>query len=105
MAVFQGVRTLRFRDALGQCEARDLSQLEAAEVLGVSERTFRRWCRRFEGEGEAGLVDGTTREARFFEPGGLSVSERVLYVADTNNHVIRTVDLDTGDVASLEVDF
>ena len=57
------------------------------------------------GSGEAGLVDGTTREARFFEPGGLSVSERVLYVADTNNHVIRTVDLDTGDVASLEVDF
>ena len=56
-AVFQGVRTLRFRDALGQCEARDLSQLEAAEVLGVSERTFRRWCRRFEDEGEAGLVE------------------------------------------------
>ena len=57
MAVFQGVRMLRFGDALGQCEARDLSQLEAAEVLGVSERTFRHWCRRFEGEGEAGLVD------------------------------------------------
>ena len=57
MAVFQGVRTLRFRDVLGRCEARDLSQLEAAEVLGVSERTFRHWCRRFEDEGEAGLVD------------------------------------------------
>jgi len=34
-----------------------LSQLEAAELLGVDERTFRRWCRRYEEAGEAGLVD------------------------------------------------
>ena len=27
--------------------SRRLSQLEAAEVLGMSERTFRRWSRRF----------------------------------------------------------
>ena len=33
MAVFQGVRMLRFRDVLGRCEVRDLSQLEAAEAL------------------------------------------------------------------------
>ena len=26
-------------------------------MLGVGERTFRRWCRRFEEEGEAGLLD------------------------------------------------
>ena len=41
-AVFQGVRMLRFRDVLGRCEARDLSQLEAAELLGMRKRTFRR---------------------------------------------------------------
>ena len=35
----------------------ELSQEEAAELLGVSERTFRRWTRRYEEEGEAGLVD------------------------------------------------
>ncbi len=48
---------LRFHDVFGRCEERELSQVEAAEMLGVSERTFRRWCRRFEGEGEAGLLD------------------------------------------------
>ena len=41
----------------GRWEAEELNQLEAAELLGVSERTFRRWCRRFEEEGEAGLLD------------------------------------------------
>jgi transposase len=30
---------------------------EAAELLGVSERTFRRWRRRYEEEGGAGLID------------------------------------------------
>ena len=35
----------------------ELNQEEAAELLGVSERTFRRWTRRYEEEGEAGLVD------------------------------------------------
>jgi transposase len=34
-----------------------LSELEAAELLGVAERTFRRWRRRYEDEGEAGLLD------------------------------------------------
>src|SRR3954447_4468609 len=31
--------------------------MEAAELLGVGERTFRRWCQRFEEAGEAGLLD------------------------------------------------
>ncbi len=35
----------------------ELNQEEAAELLGVSERTFRRWTRRYEEEGEAGLLD------------------------------------------------
>ena len=32
-------------------------QVEAAALLGVGERTFRRWCRRCEDEGEPGLLD------------------------------------------------
>ena len=55
--VLQGVRMLRFRDVFGRCEGGALSQLEAAELLGIGERTFRRWCRRFEEDGEAGLRD------------------------------------------------
>ena len=53
----QGVRMVRFRSVLGRYEADELNQIEAAEMLGVSERTFRRWRRRFEDEGEAGLLD------------------------------------------------
>ena len=48
---------VRFRSVLKRYESDELNQIEAAEMLGVSERTFRRWCRRFEGEGEAGLLD------------------------------------------------
>src|SRR5260370_30082308 len=48
---------LKLRDVLSRWEADELSQLEAAELLGMSERTFRRWTGRFEAEGEAGLVD------------------------------------------------
>jgi transposase len=53
----QGVRMLRFRDILGRYAADEFNQLEAAELLGISERTFRRWCQRFEAAGEAGLLD------------------------------------------------
>ena len=55
--VLQGVRMLKFRDVFGRCEEGSLSKLEAAELLGINERTFRRWCRRYEEEGEAGLMD------------------------------------------------
>jgi transposase len=53
----QGVRMIKFVDVLGRYEALELNQLEAAELLGVGERTFRRWRQRFEDDGEAGLLD------------------------------------------------
>ncbi len=53
----QGLRMLKLRDVLSRWEAGRLSQLEAAEVVGMSERSFRRWTRRFDEEGEDGLVD------------------------------------------------
>ncbi|MFM8746966.1 MAG: hypothetical protein ACKOED_09925 [Aestuariivirga sp.] len=40
----------------GRYEASELSQMEAAELLGKSERTFRRGSVRFEEEGEARAV-------------------------------------------------
>jgi transposase len=48
---------LKLRDVLSRWEADGLSQLEAAELLGMHERTFRRWARRFEADGEEGLLD------------------------------------------------
>ena len=53
----QGVRMIKFLSILGRYEASEFSQLEAAELLGVGERTFRRWCDRYEKDGEAGLLD------------------------------------------------
>lgn len=55
------------------------------------------------GTGKAGHKDGAARGAHFFEPGGLSVAGRTLYVADTNNHAIRTIDLETLQVSTLEI--
>jgi hypothetical protein len=39
----------------------------------------------------------------FYQPGGLSVAGSNLYVADTNNHKVRVVDLKTTQVKSLEL--
>ena len=48
---------MRFDDALGRSERSELSQIEAAELLGISERTFRRWRDRHREHGVAGLED------------------------------------------------
>src|ERR1700691_6511091 len=53
----QGVRMAVFLNILSRWESAELNQEEAAELLGVSERTFRRWTRRYEEECEAGLLD------------------------------------------------
>ena len=51
------------------------------------------------GDGEAGTSD---EPAQFYEPGGLSLAGTTLYVADTNNHVVRdALDLETGKVKTL----
>jgi transposase len=47
----------RFLTLLHRWESAELNQEEAAALLGVSERTFRGWTRRYEEEGEAGLLD------------------------------------------------
>ena len=53
----QGERMIKFSSILSCYEAAEFSQAEAAELLGIGERTFRRWRQRFEDEGEAGLLD------------------------------------------------
>ncbi len=58
-------------------------------------------ARTFLGDGRSGDRDDPPR---FYEPGGLSVASETLYVADTNNHQIRTVDLKTGKVQTLAIE-
>jgi transposase len=48
---------MRFEAVLAQWENHEMSQAEAAHVLGVTERTFRRWCQRYEEDGLEGLLD------------------------------------------------
>ena len=55
------------------------------------------------GTGKPGHVDGPFAQARFSEPSGLSIANGKMYIADTNNHAIRVANLETGEVATLEL--
>ena len=48
---------MRFEEAYGGWQERSLTQEEAARILGVSDRTFRRYVGRYEESGFEGLVD------------------------------------------------
>ena len=52
------------------------------------------------GTGEPGLADAP---AQFDEPAGIAYANGTIYVADTNNHLIRTIHLATGRVGRLEI--
>ncbi len=56
--------------------------------------------RTFVGDGKSGSSDDP---ARLYQPGGLSVAGERLYVADTNNHKIRVVDITTKTVKTLDL--
>jgi thiol-disulfide isomerase/thioredoxin len=60
-----------------------------------------RTVRNFAGLGKPGQADGATPS--FYEPGGISVARDKLYVADTNNHAIRVVDLKTKETKTLQI--
>ena len=53
----QGLRMMKFEDVYGRTYRGELSQVEAGEILGMSERTFRRYRDRFEADGAEGLYD------------------------------------------------
>ena len=55
------------------------------------------------GTGDAGSADGALDRAQFDEPVGLALAGRTLYVADTNNHAVRAVDLDARTVTTLRL--
>jgi hypothetical protein len=65
----------------------------AASLDGTIQRTF--------GSGEPALIDGPPAAAAFQQPQGMARSGSTLYVADTENHAIRSIDLATGTVTTL----
>src|SRR5450755_206366 len=56
-SIHEGVRRMRFSSLLERTAAKELSQEEAAEMLGINVRTFQRWAVRYEAEGDDGLSD------------------------------------------------
>jgi hypothetical protein len=48
---------MRFEEAYGGWQSGRLTQGEAALLLGMCERTFRRYLARFEADGLQGLID------------------------------------------------
>ncbi len=58
---------------------------------------------RYLGSGQTGLLDGPGPTARLAEPAGICCFENTLYIADTNNHAIRTADLESGHLRPFEL--
>jgi len=82
---------MRFEDIYGRWTESRLTQAEAAELLGVCERQFRRQCRRYEGEGLDGLIDQrlgqlSWRQAPVDEVLALSEQYRGRYAGWTVKH-------------------
>jgi hypothetical protein len=74
--IHEGIRRMRFEDVLGRSERSELSQIEAAELLGISERSFRRWRDRHRETGLPGLAD--RRLAPSLRRASVSEIERML---------------------------
>ena len=55
--VLQEVRQMRFEELYARRQRRELTMIEAAEMLGVTARTFRRWHDRYDADGAEGLQD------------------------------------------------
>lgn len=48
-----------------------------------------------------GYADGTSSDARFFVPRGITTDGRSVYLVDSYNNTIRTIDISTGAVSTL----
>jgi len=53
------------------------------------------------GSGKEGNKDGSFTESEFFRPQGIAFSQDKLYIADTENHLIREIDLNTKIVKTI----
>ena len=61
--VLQEIRKMRFREAYDGWQERRLSQEEAARLLGICDRSFRRYRDRYEEQGLKGLLDKRLSQA------------------------------------------
>ncbi len=61
--VLQEIRKMRFEEAYEGWNEGRLTQAEAARILGVCERSFRRYMGRYEADGLDGLIDRRLEQA------------------------------------------
>lgn len=54
-------RTMKMREVIMRAVSRELTWIQAADILGLSGRTMRRWKAKFDYAGMEGVVDGRTR--------------------------------------------
>ncbi|HES58719.1 MAG TPA: hypothetical protein ENO21_04750 [Firmicutes bacterium] len=69
------------------------------KVIALGANTIHTLC----GTGERGLADGGAGQAQFNEPNDVLLFAGKLYVADTSNHAIRTVDPISGHTSTLQL--
>ncbi len=55
------------------------------------------------GTGSSGNNDGAFTKSQFYEPEGITALENFLIIADTNNHLIRVLDLNTNQTSTLSI--
>jgi len=88
-------KALRLAD--GRFLVADAGHHQIVELDADGETVLRRI-----GDGERGLADGPAATARFSEPAGLALlPDGALIVADTVNHALRRVDLESGEVSTV----
>ena len=83
--LLQEIRKMRFEEAYEGWNAGRLTQAEAAQILGVCERSFRRYIWRYEEEGLEGLIDrrleqASNRQAPVYEVMALTDEYRQRYM-------------------------
>ena len=82
--LLQEIRKMRFEEAYEGWNTGRLTQAEAARILGVCERSFRRYMWRYEEEGLEGLIDrrleqASNRQAPVYEAMALTDEYRRRY--------------------------
>jgi transposase len=73
----QETRMMRFEEAYTGCKKKRLTQVEAARLLGVCDRTFRRQMERYEEEGLEGLRDKRLTQSSHRKAPGAEVQDIV----------------------------
>ena len=85
--LLEKIRTMQFEQMYRRWKRRELRQADAAGILNVSERTFRRYVVRYENGGTEGLLD---KRIERHSPRRASV-ERVRHAIISDNYPKKTV--------------